>query len=433
MESAFVASISVMKGRRYSCGGGCGTTTWHGDAVCCSRRIGARVGASGWEECGIGHGVTRMLQRPDGDGPPGLESLRASQQVTSSMRGPPVRFGTARRVIGADADVAGEARECVRQALASLQDGGNGDDAGKAPGVAHVTLTPDLPAVDVAAGVSSALSSLSTGVLGRTTCKEGATRTLEVLLLAGGHAFAVGVGRGDSVRDAVFTAAKAAAEGTGGAGVFAVFAASAACAEADVRAALADAYAEGFPAYGGAAQGEDAWALLCDGGVTDADSDSGSRSHSPFVVSVALVAGAASFLLSAVIKNWTQPKFTDKLNYLKPAYVDNPVEDLLTAIKFDDWQRFLYCLQDCSVDVNVKWTARQNQSPLLAAAGRGRTRMLQYLIDHGADIKYRNAGGFNAVMYTLRLRDYGDDFVKAQLQMLEKGGADLNDTDVIIP
>lgn len=365
-----------------------------------------------------------MLQRPDEDGPPGLESLGASRQMTAAMRGPPVAFGTARIVISEnEKDVAGAAQKCVNEAMGSLATG-----TSSMPAVVHVTLTPDLPAQEVAYGISAALPS-DTPVLGRTVCKAGAVRTLELLLLSAGEAFGIGVARADTPENATKAAASVAAEQTNRAGVFALFAASSNCNERSVRAALDSAYAEGFPAYGGSAQGDDAWALLCDGGVTDADT----ADDSPHVVAVALAAGSASFLISAVMKNWAQPVYTDKLEYLRPVYKNNPSEDLLIAIKFDDWDAFLSCFEKHDVDVNVKWTNKQNQSPLLAAAGRGRTQMLQYLIDNGADVHYRNAGGFNAVMYTLRLRDYGDDFVEAQLDMLRKAGADLNDTEVRIP
>lgn len=365
-----------------------------------------------------------MLQSPHGDGPPRLDFLEASRQITAEMRGPPIGFSTARVVVPADEnDVTGAAQKCVKEAIDSLSKGAN-----PIPALAHVTLAPDLPAYEAASGIFSALPN-GTPVLGRTVSKEGAARTLEVLLLSAGEAFGVGVARADTSANATQAAALAAAEQTNRVGVFALFAASSNCDEKSVRAALDSAFGEGFPAYGGSAQGGNAWALLCDGGVTDADT----AEDAPYVVAVALAAGSTSFLISAVIKNWAQPVYADKPKFLRPVYKNDPSEDLLIAIKFDDWDTFLSCFQEHGMDVNLKWTKKQNQSPLLAAAGRARTRMLQYLIDNGADVHYRNAGGFNAVMYTLRLREYGDDFVEGQLEMLRKAGADLDDTEVRIP
>lgn len=166
-------------------------------------------------------------------------------------------------------------------------------------------------------------------------------------------------------------------------------------------------------AYGGRA---------VDGPVIGCKHD-GSKNYS--AVQVAAISGFVSFLQSAVIKSWTQPAYVDKLDFMTPKYTDNTEMDLLTAIRFNDWDKFIECMEVKKVPVNHKWVDKQSQIPLLAACARGRLEMVQYLLDHGADVEYRNDGGFNAKMYTMKLEDYGEDLVNKQLNMLKKAGANV--------
>mmetsp|Transcript_2589 Transcript_2589/g.6872 ORF Transcript_2589/g.6872 Transcript_2589/m.6872 type:complete len:124 (+) Transcript_2589:34-405(+) len=108
-----------------------------------------------------------------------------------------------------------------------------------------------------------------------------------------------------------------------------------------------------------------------------------------------------------------------------PKYTGEPEEDLLTAIRYDDYDKMIECIETRGVDVNHKWVTRQNQSPLLAAAGRMRSRMLEYLLKNGADKEYINDGQFNALMYTYKTLGFDDDLRDAQLKLLEKYGTSM--------
>lgn len=93
--------------------------------------------------------------------------------------------------------------------------------------------------------------------------------------------------------------------------------------------------------------------------------------------------------------------------YTKPIYTGEWTEDLLIAVKFDDFDKFLSILDTTGPDaVNTTWGGRRfNQSVLLAAASRGRTSMVRTLIARGADCTHRNDLGWGAVRYT---RNYYD-------------------------
>jgi ankyrin repeat protein len=97
---------------------------------------------------------------------------------------------------------------------------------------------------------------------------------------------------------------------------------------------------------------------------------------------------------------------------------------MLTAIRYDDWDKFIWCIEDQGVSVNVLWPDKQNQSPLLAACARVRTRMIKYMIAAGADVQHRNAGNFTAAMYTRKLTEYDSEVVLAQLRALQEAGLD---------
>ena len=169
----------------------------------------------------------------------------------------------------------------------------------------------------------------------------------------------------------------------------------------------------GSVAYGGKAVG---------GSVIGKDS---SGSGDAGRIQVAAVSGAVNFLQSAVVKSWTQPAYVEPLTFMTPKYVDDPETDLLTAIRYDDWDKFMECIEDKKVSINHKWVKKQSQIPLLAACARGRLKMVQYLLDHGADHAYRNDGGFTAAMYTMKLIDYGQELVDKQLEILKKAGANV--------
>lgn len=181
----------------------------------------------------------------------------------------------------------------------------------------------------------------------------------------------------------------------------------------------------GAVAYGGPAVGEEetglGWALLSADGVHTAVGEE--------TVEIAALHGSLSFLFSAVIKNWAQPAYAEALPYMSPTYVGDAQVDLLTAIRYDDWDKFVWCIEEQGVDVNVKWVNKQNQIPLLAACARARTQMIKYLLDHGADVTHRNDGGFTAAMYTRMLTDYDRTIILDQLKMLEDAGA----TTVLTP
>lgn len=257
--------------------------------------------------------------------------------------------------------------------------------------------------------------------------KKEAQGTAEVLLLrtedpAGICAASVRADGGDeqAVCDAAASAARSALAAAKGNCTFLLFTHSPGAKEASVRAAL-DKVKGGVVAYGGPAVGDDTsgWAVL-DGaeGVVKEGDGSG-------VVCVAAVSGGLSFLLSAVVKTWAQPKYIEKLSFMTPSYVGDAKLDLLTAIRYDDWEKFMDCIEGQGVGIDVRWEEKQNQSPLLAACARLRTKMVKYLLQNGADANHRNNGGFTAAMYTRMLTEYDREVVEGQLKMLEEAGADI--------
>lgn len=380
-----------------------------------------------------------MLQSPSSDGPPSLGELDAARRATNSMRGPAVVLGTARVAIAEDDDgvalndeaalIENTAYGCVTKALSELPQTST-------PKLIHVTFTPDLDPHAVGRGVLRAGGEVNIDVLGRSVAKKGGTpRTVEVLILADGLRILTGYSttsspspsteNNSSMQEAIQNAKASEQNVDESEVIFGLFVTSH---DEDAARQL---LGSRLPMYGGRASqvewedGEKQNGALIAGGQVIVDSG-GSNSSA-----VALVSGSTSFLISAVIKSWAQPAFVDALDFLKPRYTGDAGDDLLQAIKFDDRPMFEKCLKE--VGPNFQWVTKQHQTPLLAAAGRGRTHMVQRIVDEGGDVKYRNDGGFNAVMYTLRLSDYGEEFVKTQLDVLEGAGADLNDTDVILP
>lgn len=367
-----------------------------------------------------------MLQSPNSDGPPSLDAFDAARRATGAMSGPAAVLGTARVTVSDDDDVGDDlkaideaAYSCVTKAISDLS-------ASATARLIHVTFTPDLAARAVGAGVHRASGEAgNVPLLGRSVAKKNGTpRTIETLVLADGNSVYTGAvvrsdGKGvaEVSREAV-AQAQATAGYSPGEVIFGLFVTTSD--EDAARSVLGS----GIPMYGGRASEGDNGAVLLGGQVIDAASTS-------VGTVVTYVSGSASFLISAVVKSWAQPKFVDALAFLKPKYTGDAGEDLLQAIKFDDREMFEQCLR--VTGANHQWATRQHQTPLLAAAGRGRTHMVQRIVDEGGDVTYRNDGGFNAVMYTLRLTDYGEEFVETQLDILRKAGADVNDTEVIIP
>lgn len=190
--------------------------------------------------------------------------------------------------------------------------------------------------------------------------------------------------------------------------------------ESIVRASIAATHGEcalyGGAAYALAPQPGAIWSVLHNGSIFDSNSD-----KAVFTTSVCGV--RVSFLLSAVVKNWAKPRYAQALEYLLPKYTGNAEDDLLTAIKFDDWDKFTECIEDKGVSVNFKWTNKLNQSPLLAAASRAGMNMVTYLIERGADVDYANDGGYDAYKYTLKLKDIGPEVVDRQMNILRAAGA----------
>lgn len=300
----------------------------------------------------------------------------------------------------------------------------------------HITMPPSVPArvvrdaVIESAGSTTGDSGNNPCVIGRSIVKDGGgDQRIELMIIAGGDAAQSGSMVGGTASECAKQALTSAAQSINGPAAFGIFVADGNFSVDQVRAGFKE-IAGDFPMYGGCAQGvgetASEWTVIHNDGVRDVDNGPDG------MVFAAVFQGKMSFLLSSLVKNWAQPKYMETMSFLKPSYVGIPEEDLLLAIKFDDWDKFIECIETKGVDVNVKWSSRQNQSPLLAAVARGRYKMIEYLLQNGADVSYRNAGGYNSVMYTLRLKEYGEEFIDRQMDLLVKYGADINDTEVII-
>jgi hypothetical protein len=426
-----------------------------------SDRQRAAAAASPARDAKVARARTVMIQRPDQDGPPDLASFFDATRRAVGAEGPPISVATGRARLSAHAgDSAAAAEDALRKAMESLRDDGGGE-----PQLCHCTFALDVDADAVAAKIRQVLApsapAMAPHVLARSVNKKDADGTIEVLLLRSdapaGIAYAEAAieplrfgsnqaaeteeaDADTSLRNATIAAAKAAvAEAVAAVGgqdacTFLVFAhtprlakdaegievwASDSAVREGIDAACPDVIAYGGPAVGVPDTGA-GWTLLS--GTSELRSD-GRDAHR---VCVAAVPGSINFLISAVVKTWAQPSFTEPLSFMIPNYVGDASRDLLTSIRYDDWDRFIWCLEDQGVDVNVCWPDKQNQSPLLAACARVRTRMINYLIAKGANVHHRNAGNFTAAMYTRKLTEYDASVVLAQLKALEVAG--LNTT-----
>ena len=373
-----------------------------------------------------------MIQSPHGDGPPELDVYLDKSRRIVGATGPPINFATGRALLHKHAEDPDQtAAAAITTALDGLQT--------KPPTFAHVTYSLDVDADTVAQQVDKLLPGVP--VVGRSVNKKDAAGTVEVLLLQGDspvgfQSASAEVSSEGSEPTAMEAAAKEAtvnavsALGEGEELTFLVFAhSSVAAGDESARRGIGEAE-EGVIAYGGPAVGAKetgtGWSVLGGVGGEVRVTRGGDQ-----VAVVAAVAGSISFLASAVVKSWAQPAYVAPLSFMQARYVGDASLDLLTAIRYDDWEKFIWCLGDGGVDVNVKWTEKQNQIPLLAACARARTKMVGYLLDKGADVGHRNDGGFTAAMYTRMLTEYDQSVVREQLDLLEKAGMDtkLSDED----
>lgn len=359
-----------------------------------------------------------MIQSPNEDGPPNLEAFFDPQRRAVGTSGPPIILGTGRALLP---NHNGDSSAAVLDALAKARDGLQQPEQ-----LAHITLSLDADATSVC---NTLRTELRVPWFGRTVNKRESDGTIQILLLRcgaeGGISYAKhSVQRGGdaalALEEAARTAAAEALERLRAPCTFMLFCHTPSGGEAAARRGIDDA-SPGIVAYGGPAVGEEetglGWALLGADRVLTAASEE--------TAEIAALHGSLSFLFSAVIKNWAQPAFAEALPYMKPTYVGDAQVDLLTAIRYDDWEKFVWCIEEQGVDVNVKWVNKQNQIPLLAACARARTQMIKYLLDHGADVTHRNDGGFTAAMYTQMLTDYDRNVILDQLKMLEDAGANV--------
>lgn len=384
--------------------------------------------------CGCARVPPIMIQRPGGEGPPDLSAFFDKSSRDVGRRGAPISVGTGRAALAAHG---GDAAATAAAATARAQEAVRGDGRVQ---LCHVTMALDVDAAAAGEAVRAALGDAAVPVLGRSVNKKDSAGTVEVLLLLSdegtGIAYAeasVGAASAADLPAAAESAAAAAAkEAIGGlssgaeACTFLLFAHSPGAPAEAARRGI-DAAMPGVIAYGGPAVGDEetgsGWTLL----GTGADGR-GAASGSVDLqrVGVAAVPGSINFLISSVVASWAQPKFSEPLSYMTPNYVSDPSLDLLTAIRYDDWDKFIWCIEDQGVSVNTLWPEKQNQSPLLAACGRCRTRMVKYMLKAGADVTHRNAGNFTATMYTRKLTEYDEDVVLAQLRDLKDYGVQTN-------
>jgi hypothetical protein len=363
--------------------------------------------------------VPRMIQSPSGDGPPDLSAYFDKKARAVGASGPPISVATGRarvNVYGGNSLEAGAA--ALQAALsASAQDG--------PAQLCHCTVSLDVDARAVASALRTGLGD-GVPILGRSVNKRDADGTVEVMLLRSDEIGGIVVksAAGGTFAD---VARQATAEAVAGLAspnscTFLIFAHTpGAGADIEARNGI-DTALPGVIAYGGPAVGSEetgvGWTLL-DGAEAV---EGGLRS---VTVAVAAVPGSINFLISSVVKSWAQPAYTEPLSYMIPSYTGDASTDLLTAIRYDDWDKFIWCIEDQGVSVNVLWPEKQNQSPLLAACARVRTRMIAYMISAGADVHHRNAGNFTAAMYTRKLTEYDPDVVLAQLRSLRDAGLDV--------
>ncbi len=386
--------------------------------------------------------VPVMIQSPDSDGPPDLDGYFANLQLRQSVAAaPPITLGTGRANKSAhDGNDSDTVAAAVRAAISALS---------AVPQLCHVTMALDFDPESVSKVLSAELGNVP--FMGRTVNKKGGEGLIEVLLLSSEAGSGIQISSHtetasvesidnavaidtDDIPTAIDNACKAAIQNATSSALeklppenpplFLLYAHSVGARTGVARNAISG-VAPGCVPYGGsAAADEQGWVVLGPGVDASRSSDVNTQT-----AVVAAVPGSISYLLSSVVKNWAQPKFTEALSFMTPNYVGNPDTDLLTAIRYDDWHKFIYCLEEAKVPVNTKWAKKQNQIPLLAACARLRLKMVSYLIEHGADVHHRNDGGFTAAMYTRMLTEHEREVVEKQLAMLENAGANITLTE----
>ncbi|CAN8074349.1 unnamed protein product [Agarophyton chilense] len=356
-----------------------------------------------------------MIAKPDSDGPPELEDFFNPAIRDVGKKGNPIKLGTGRSSLK-EGNAYEATKIAVGTALGSVQD----------PHLVHVTFGPLVDPALVKDALEEKLQHKQ--IIARMVDKKGASDIIEVLFLQGGDRSAINMAIAtETVTADMDTALQKAAASAAQQAVkdlsdpqlctFLIFAHTPGSLDAARKGF--DVALPGVIAYGGPAVSPDGnWSLFAQQNFCDDPMEKQT-------VLCAAVSGSLPFLLSAVIKNWAQPVYTEALSYMTPQYVGDPERDLLVAIRYNDWDKFLSCIEGNEVSVDVKWPDKQNQTPLLAACARARVRMVQYLLEKGADVSHRNDGGFTAIMYTRMLSDYDADIVRQQLDMLKNAGAEI--------
>ncbi|KAJ8907874.1 hypothetical protein NDN08_007978 [Rhodosorus marinus] len=355
------------------------------------------------------------LQSPDSEGPPALQNFfevkRAGASDGSRAAGT-VKIGTGRGVLK---NHEGDLEAAVDAALTKATSTVDGS-----PAMVHVTMTSDIDAGKLREILSEKLAS-DVPFLGRTIVKDEAEGVLEIVTLASSDGQKSVVGIVPMSESSGAEAGKQAAQEfaefhASGSVPFVLYSHTPGSSSDSVRSGIAEVL-PGTVSYGGEASSnpEDvsAWSLITRETLYNKDTGG--------CVAVMSVPGSLSFMLSALLKNWAQPKFQEKLHFMIPKYVNDDKLDLLTAIRLDDWDKFT-ALIDSGLDINLKWEHKQNQTPLLAAAARVRLEMVKYLLERGAQVEVANDGGWTPLMYT-ESHDQEDERVKEQLGLLVEAGA----------
>lgn len=349
------------------------------------------------------------LADPESDEPPALADLGKPAPAST---GKPIRLGTGR---------APNFRDAFLKAKAGID--------GAVPTLCHVTISEGIDGRTVWQAAVDAVDP-AIALLGRSVVKEGVSGVVEVLLVAANAeaSFAVGTASGDISRPGSLeqTVASATRVALGKVGLsefaVAVFAHTPGASETSVRQALREAFpgvvAYGGPAVGGGSGGQGWTWFTREALVQDADPNEQR-------VAIATIPGSIVYMISAVLKSWTQPKYVKPLEFMIPSYVGDPAVDLLTAIRYNDWDKFIQCIEVDKVPIDYQWESKQHQTPLLAACARCRLPMVRYLLERGANPLHRNDGGFTCVMYTKMLAEFDPAMVNEQLELLREYGAEV--------
>jgi len=416
------------------------------------------------------HRSVAMIQSPFNEGPPPIEEYFKKQMAeklqpkgmkTSTSLQKPILFGTGRASL---AEVNGNVESAVELALKRAKESLSQDTFQ----LLHVTFTSGIQLDAIQTPIQTTCKDNNACYFGRSVYKKETPDQIEVLLIDSSSPvlFSVASAKVKGVVDPLAASsdelngqlqdalAQAAAESVINLGneysdevepietpTFLLFTQTPGAVNCDpLRDAVSKRYGSAV-AYGGAAgihlERDFGWSLLWGDyrrgveEVTTGNLQGGAEWEDVTTQSVisATVSGKLSFMQSAVVKTWAQPAFQEPLSYMIPRYTNDSEMDLLTAIRYDDWNKFIECLENDSVAINHRWTTKQNQIPLLAACARCRTRMAEYLLERGAEVEHRNDGGFTAMMYTKLLEEFDPEMVLDQVNLLKKYGARTELTD----